>query len=186
MKKIEEELSLNLNRVNFMFKNEEIITECLKNHGGFSLLGEQYGPFEKGNKYKLKYFLALPFIQNDVLKLSSNEKCDNIDVQRYAISERDDQKLIHQLNIYFLNKIKEFKHFLEIEVKRNHKPKVDLDRYNSYTTNIIDSRLLKLLRLSKAELSLDDEKRLSYAEKLLYRRLYAIIKAWRVFFLSIN
>ena len=95
MKKIEEELSLNLNRVNFVFKNEEIITECLKNHGGFSLLGEQYGPFEKGNKYKLKYFLALPFIQNEVLKLNSSEKCDNIDVQRYAINERDDQKLSH-------------------------------------------------------------------------------------------
>ena len=56
MKKIEEVLSLNLNRVNLLFKNEEIITECLKNHGGFSLLGEHHGPFEKGNKYKLKYF----------------------------------------------------------------------------------------------------------------------------------
>ena len=99
LEKIEEELSLNLKRVNFIFKNEEIIMECLKSHGGFSFLGEQYGPFEKGNKYKLKHFLALPFIQNEILKLSSSEKCDNIDVQRYAISERDDQKLIHQLNI---------------------------------------------------------------------------------------
>ncbi|MFW9772918.1 MAG: hypothetical protein ACFFEO_12240 [Candidatus Thorarchaeota archaeon] len=176
-------LLLNLKRVNFIFKHEELMTECIKNFKPVSFFGEPFGPFEKGHKYRLKFFKALPFIQNKILKLTSDEKCDNVDVQRYAISERDDQKLIHQQKPYFLNRIKEFKSIMEYEVQNNIKPKMDLDRYISYASNIIDSRLLKLLRLSKADLSLDDEQRLTSLEKILYRELYKIIKAWRDFLL---
>ncbi|MFW9973077.1 MAG: hypothetical protein ACFFDF_23040, partial [Candidatus Odinarchaeota archaeon] len=71
---------------------------------------------------------------------------------------------------------------MENEVDNKNKPKIDLDRYNSYTTNIIDSRLLKLLKLSMAELSLDDERLLTNSEKLLYSYLFYIIKTWRKFF----
>lgn len=183
MEKIEEKLIDSLIRTNFIFNNEEISTECIANHKGFSFLGESYGPFEKGIKYKLKLFIAIIFIQNNILKVAPNEKCDNIDVQRYAISERDDQKLIHRNNIFFLNKLKQFKFFIEKEVNDKSKPKIDLDRYISYTTNIIDSRLLKLLRLAKAELSLDDEQRLTSSEKFLHKRFYSFIKIWRDFFL---
>lgn len=183
MERFEETLPLNLKRVNFIFKNEEIMSECVKNHKAFILFGENYGPFEKGQKYKLKFFIALPFIQKEILKPISDEKCDNVDVQRYAISERDNEKLTNQSKPYFLNRIKEFKSVMEYEVENNQKPKVDLDRYNSYSSNVIDSRLLKLLRLSKAELSLDDEKRLTLSEKILYKELYTVIKVWRDFFL---
>ena len=85
-----------------------------------------------------------------------------------------------------LNVLGGFSYVGVFHVKTNQKPKVDLDRYNSYTSSIIDSRLLKLLRLSKAELSLDDEQRLTYSEKVLYKQLFSIIKAWRDFFLSKN
>lgn len=179
---MEERLANSLNRINFIFRNEKIIAECIKNSEGFSLLGESFGPFEKGKKYKLKLFSAIPFIEKDILKVAPTEKCDNIDVQRYAISERDDPKLIKRSNSYFLNKIREFKTFMENEINKKNKPVIDLDRYNSYTSNIIDSRLLKLLKLSRAELSLEDERILTNSEKLLYDYLYHLIKIWRDFF----
>jgi DNA replication initiation complex subunit (GINS family) len=65
-----------------------------------------------------------------------------------------------------------------------HKPKIDFDRYKSYTSNIINSRLLKLLKLSMAELSLEDERGLTISEKELYENLYNYIKVWRNFFLT--
>ena len=179
---IEERLANSLNRINFIFRNEKIIAECIKNYEGFSLLGESFGPFEKGKKYKLKLFSAIPFIEKDILKVAPTEKCDNIDVQRYAISERDDPKLIKRVNSYFLNKIREFKTIMENEINKKNKPVIDLDRYNSYTSNIIDSRLLKLLKLSLAELSLEDERLLTNSEKLLYDYFYNLIKIWRDFF----
>lgn len=179
---MEERLANSLNRINFIFRNEKIIAECIKNYEGFSLLGESFGPFEKGKKYKLKLFSAIPFIEKDILKVAPTEKCDNIDVQRYAISERDDPKLIKRSNSYFLNKIREFKTIMENEINKKNKPVIDLDRYNSYTSNIIDSRLLKLLKLSRAELSLEDERILTNSEKLLYDYLYHLIKIWRDFF----
>ena len=179
---IEERLYNSLSRINFVFQNEEIITECIKDFKGFSLLGESFGSFEIGKKYKLKLFCAIPFIEKGILKVALEDKCDNIDVQRYAISERDDPKLTKRTNKYFLNKIKEFKRFMENEVNNKNKPKIDLDRYNSYNANIVDSRLLKLLKLSMAELSLDDERLLTNSEKLLYNYLYYIIKTWREFF----
>ncbi|GAG88697.1 unnamed protein product, partial [marine sediment metagenome] len=45
---MEERLANSLNRINFIFRNEKIIVECIKNSEGFSLLGESFGPFEKG------------------------------------------------------------------------------------------------------------------------------------------
>jgi len=179
---IEERLANSLNRISFIFRNEKIIAECIKDSEGFSLLGESFGPFEKGKKYKLELFSAIPFIEKDILKVASSEKCDNIDVQRYAISERDDPKLIKRTNSYFLNKIREFKIFMENDINKKNKPVIDLDKYNSYTSNIIDSRLLKLLKLSLAELSLEDERLLTNSEKLLYDYLYNLVKVWRDFF----
>ena len=181
---IEEGLKSSLSRLNFIFKNEIIVTEGIKDFEGFSLLGEKFGSFEQGKKYRLKLFCAEPFIEKDILKVNPTDKCDNIDVQRYAIGERDDLKLIERTNKFFLNKIKEFKRFMVSEVNKKNKPEIDLDRYNSYTYNIIDSRLLKILKLSMAELSLEDERRLTKSEKLLYNYLYSLIKIWRDFFLS--
>jgi hypothetical protein len=181
---IETQLMDSLIRINFIFKNQSINTECLADFKRFSLMGESFGPFEKGKKYKLRFFEAIPLIESKVLKIASEEKCDSVDVQRYAISERDDQKIIFRENSVFLNKIKEFKSFIETEVRENSKPKIDLDRYLSYFVNIIDSRLLKLLRLAKSELSLEDERRLTISEKILYEKLFSLIRQWRVFFLK--
>jgi hypothetical protein len=164
--------------------NEELTVECIKSFKEFSFLGESFGPFEKGNKYRLKLFSAIPFIENNIMKISSNEKCDNIDVQRFAIDERDDQKLIFRDNNYFLNKIKIFRIFVEKDIKEKIKPPLDLDRYNSYMANIIDSRLSKLLRLAKAQLSLDDERRLTNSERILFKHIYNFIKMWRKFYLN--
>ena len=183
MEQIEIQLEDSLNRVNFIFKNEEITTEGISDHNGFSILGESFGPFEKGKKYRLPYFIALPFIENNILRIDSREKCDNTDVQRYAISERDDQKLLHRENKFFLNKIKEFRVFIEKEVIDNKIPKLDLDRFNSYSINIVDSRLLKLLKLARTSLSLNDERKLTTSEKLLFTKFFNVIKAWRDFFL---
>jgi hypothetical protein len=186
LNKIEIQLEDSLNRVNFIFKNEEVKTQCIHDHNGFSILGESFGPFEKLKEYQLPYFVALPFIENNILKIDSKEKCDNTDVQRYAISERDDQKLLFRENKLFLNKIKEFRFLVEKEANEKKIPRLDLDRFNSYSINIVDNRLLKLLKLARASLSLEDERKLTNSEKLLFTKLYEIIKIWRNFFLTKN
>ncbi len=169
-----------------MLKNEEISMECVKNFDGFSILGEKFGPFEKGKKYRMKFFQAIPFIEHNILNINPTDKCDNVDVQRFAIEERDDQRIIIHDNKYLLNKIKEFKRFMEKEVREGIKPQEFLTNFNSYLSNIIDSRLLKLLRLSRSELSLDDERRLTKSEQFLYNKIYELINNWRSFFLTSN
>jgi hypothetical protein len=181
---IEDNFLDSLIRINFIFRNYYLNTECIKKHDGFSLLGEFFGPYEKGKRYKLKYFKAIPFIQNEILQIIASEKCDNVDVQAYAINERDNQKLVRRENKYFLNKIKESKFFMENEVNKKIKPKFVLDRFNSFKANIIDGRLLKVLKLAMTELSLEDERGLTISEKSLYNRLFDIIKIWKKFFLT--
>lgn len=92
--------------------------------------------------------------------------------------------LLQRENEYFLNKIKESKFFIEKEVEEKNKPKIDLDRFTSYSTNIVDSRLLKLLKLAKSNLSLEDERRLTSSEMILFNKLFELIKVWRTFFLN--
>lgn len=184
MENIVVKLEDSLKRVNFIFKNEDIATECINDYNRFSILGGSFGPFEKGEKYNLPFFVALSFIENNILKIASSEKCDNVDVQRYAISERDNQMLLQRENNYFLNKIKEFKFFIEKEVEQKNKPKIDVDRFASYSTNIVDSRLLKLLKLAKSNLSFEDERMLTSSEMVLFNKLFELIKVWRTFFLD--
>ena len=186
MNKIEDELNDSLKRINFIFRNEDIYTECIKDYNGFMIFGEKFGPFEKGKKYKLKFSLAVPFINNDILKIAPDNKCDNVDLQRFAIEERDDQRLVRREHIYFLNKIKEFHFFMEKDVKDNNKPQQFLDNFKSYFTSVLDSRLLKILKIAKSDLSLDVEKRLAGSEYLLYNHIYKIINIWRDFFLELN
>ena len=186
MNKIEIQLEDSLNRVNFIFKNGEVTTESINDYNGFSILGESFGPFEKGKKYRLPYFIALPLIENNILKIDSKEKCDNTDVQRYAISERDEQSLLHRENKFFLNKIREFRFLIEKDANDNKIPKLDSDRFSSYFINIVDNRLLKLLKLARSSLSLDDERKLTDSEKLLFSKLFEIIRTWRNFFLTKN
>ncbi|MEJ2293363.1 MAG: hypothetical protein P8Y23_01175 [Candidatus Lokiarchaeota archaeon] len=184
MEKVEENFGDLLLRLNFIFKNETLTTECIKDHPGKSLLGENYGPFEKSKQYKLKFFIAIPFIVRNYLKVIDIEKCDNINVMNYAVEERDDQSLIRRDSKNFLNKVKEFKLFMEKEVDKNLRPADDLKRYKSYYANIIDSRLSKLLRLAKVNLSLNDEQKLTTSELVLFHYLSRIIKVWRLYFLS--
>ena len=83
MNKIEKNFIHSLRRINFIFKNEGVSTECVKDYDEFTILGNKFGPFELGKSYKLKFFEAIPFIENDILKVKPSEKCDNIDVQRF-------------------------------------------------------------------------------------------------------
>jgi len=158
--------------------------ECIKNYDGFLLLDERIGPFEKGKEYRIKVFKAIPLIENEVLRISHEEKCDNNVVQRYAIAERDNQKLVRQESLFFLNKIREFKKFLEMEINRGARPHLDKDKYNSYIMSILDNRLLKLLKLTRTELSLDDERRLTSSEHVLFNKIYKLVNIWRKFYLS--
>ena len=186
LNKIEYEFLDSLRRINFIFRNEDIYTECIKNHKGFSILGDKLGPFEKGKKYKLKFFLAVPFIKNNILKVAPSDKCDNVDLQRFAIEERDDQKLTQREHDYFLNKIKEFNLFMEKEVIENNKPQRFLDDYKSYHTSVLDSRILKIMRIAKSDSSIEVENRLAVSEHLLYNNIHKIINIWREFFLSLT
>ena len=186
MNNIEIQLEDSLKRVNFIFKNEVIYTKGIANHNRFTILGESFGPFEKGKEYRLPYFIAVPFIENKILKIHSREKWDNTDVQRFAISERDDQGLLYRENKFFLNKIKLSRFLLEKEVGANKIPKADLDRFNSHSINLIDNRLFKLLKLARSNLSLEDERKLTSSEKLLFLKLFELIKIWRNFFLTKN
>lgn len=184
LEKVEENFEDHLLRLNFIFKNQTITTECIKDHPGKSLLGEIYGPFEKNKQYKLKFFIAVPFIVSNYLKVIDIEKCDNVNVMNFAIEERDDQSLIRRESKNFLNKVKEFKIFMEKEVDKSLRPADDLKRYKSYYANIIDSRLSKLLRLAKVDLSLNDEQKLTNSELILFHNLSRIIKVWRQYFLN--
>ncbi len=182
--KLSKDIREDLNRINFLYKNQTILTECLQDYKGFSILNKKFGPFIKSKNYRLKYFLALPFIAKNILQIVPEEKCDNMDVQRFAIKERDDHQLTEVENPLFLNKIKQFKFFMEKSIEQAKKPKQMMDLYNSYMANIVDTRLLKLLRLSQTELTELTEKRLTTSEKILYKEIYKIINSWREFFLS--
>jgi hypothetical protein len=151
---------------------------------GISLNGEKFGPFMKGKKYRLTFFKAIPFIERDYLKIDDSIKCDNVAVQRYAIAERDDQRLIKQENTLSLMMIKEFKKFMEKSVKEKIIPQDFLDKYNSYFSNLLDTRLLKLLRFTNSDLKPSDKQRMTRSEYLLFKKIFKLLKTWRTIILA--
>ena len=186
MNEIESDLNNSLMRFNFILKNEEFYMDCVKNLDTISVLGKNFGPFEKRKKYKMKLFEAVPFIDANVLIISDKEKCDNVTVQGYAIAEKDENRLVRRDNNLILNKIREFKKFMEKAIRDATKPHDFLNKYSADLTFLIDSRLNKLLLLSKTDISMDDESRLTSSERYFYKQVNKMIKIWRKFFLSFN
>jgi hypothetical protein len=184
MLKTQDSLKASLKRINFIYQNREITTKCIKDYKSISILNETIGPFKRGKNYKLKFFLAAPLIKHNILNISSKEKCDNMDVQRYAVNELNDQQLKVPEDRFFLNKVKEFKDFTEKEVNEGKKPKLMLDNYISYMSNIIDIRLLKLLKLAKTEITPNEERKLTESEQFIIRFISRLLKNWRKFFLE--
>lgn len=184
MLKIQDSMKDSLKRINFIYHNREISTKCIKNYKGTTILNETIGPFKKGKSYKVKFFIAAPLIEHDILSITSKDKCDNIDVQRYAVNELNDQQLKVPEDNFFLNKIKEFKSFTEKEVGEGKKPKIMLDNYISYMSNLIDIRLLKLLKLAKTEITPNEERKLTESEQFIIKHISNLLKNWRKFFLE--
>jgi len=75
---------------------------------------------------------------------------------------------------------------MDKDVKDGFKPIRDLENFNSYLMNIVDNRLLKILRLTKTELSIDDERRLTNSEQILFKRIRELVDTWRNFYLLAN
>ena len=184
MYKLEDNLTEFLQRINFILKNEDILTQCIKDMDGFTLFGEKFGPFEKEKRYKLPFYKAIPFIENKILSIAPNDRLSHSDVQRFSIEDRDNDMIIDRKDKFFLNKIKEFKKFLEKEVQDGTKAQEFLKNYNSYSSLLLERRLLKLLNLSRTELSFDEEDRLTTSEQFLYNQIYKLIKNWRNFFIG--
>ncbi|MBY9007131.1 MAG: hypothetical protein KGD63_10260 [Candidatus Lokiarchaeota archaeon] len=181
---LKENLEDLLKRINFIYKNQKIFTKCIKDFKGFSIFKERIGPYHEGKTYKLKLFIATPLIKNNILRIASEDKFENVNVQRDAIIERDSLKLKELESKYFLDMVKEFRGFMKNAVKNGEKSKTDLDRYNSYSANIIDSRLLKLLRLATSELSPSDEKKLTNSESVFIEKISEWITIWRNHYLN--
>ncbi|MBD3254635.1 MAG: hypothetical protein GF383_06055, partial [Candidatus Lokiarchaeota archaeon] len=141
MKKIEQDLTDLLYRFNFIFKNVEVICECIDDFPEFTILEKSFGPFKRNKKYRLQFFIAEIFVERNVLKIDNKENLNYTDVQRYAIAESDDMRLTIQNNSYFFNKIKEFHTFTKKEVIDGKKHQKFLDNFNSYFASFLDTRL---------------------------------------------
>ncbi|TFF98306.1 MAG: hypothetical protein EU547_01875 [Promethearchaeota archaeon] len=184
MLQIEESFTESLKRINFTFQNHKILTECIQDYKDINLFNTKLGPFKKGKKYSLKFFVAAHLINQNILKILPEERCDNVVVQRFAMRERENQELKELEDPLFLNKLKEFRRFIKLEMRKGEIPKFNFDKFNSFMANLIDSRLLKLLKLGSINLSVDDEHTLTSSEKVFYKKVSKLIKAWREFFLS--
>ncbi len=183
MNNIDINISEILSRIRYLYLNNDVYVTCLDSYKGFKVLDLEVGPFEKGSKYKVKQFIADSLIHYNIFEKLPGEKLDNLDVQRHAISERDNQKLEKKNNPLFLMNIRENKRDMLNDVENKKKTKMDFDRYNSYMSNIIYNRLLKSLRLSTTEISTAEENRLTTSEKKLFSILNKIILEWLNFFL---
>ena len=73
---------------------------------------------------------------------------------------------------------------MEIDIEKKKTPQINLDRYSSFSSSIVDLRMLKLLKLAKTEPSLNDERLLTIPEKKLFALLNSFIKQWRNFFIT--
>ncbi|MHA1725089.1 MAG: hypothetical protein ACTSYC_12580 [Promethearchaeota archaeon] len=186
MNLISQNLINSLRRINLIFQHEIIQTYCIKDYNGFELLGYSFTKFKRNNKYNLPFYLAFPFIERNILSVSPSDKCDHLDVQRYAFNEKNEQKLANPEQEFLLNKIKEFKTIMKNDVEKGFKTNLAMDNFNSYYSNLLDTRLLKILKLAISEFSLEDEKKLTNSEKILLKMLSNLIKTWRKFFLEKN
>ena len=172
---------LTIKNLDFNFENSSVKVIANRNCPEIKLAGLTVGPFEEGNEYEVRYWIARELVKSGIARFRAEERLDSTKLYKIQWKERV-QKIgqITKLPENFYPKLRRYlKELKEIASKKPEKMR-EYEKVIQLTRDIVNSRLKKIVSLASAPAQTEQILRnLTEEERFLYDRLYKLISEWR-------
>lgn len=177
-------MSLNASSIedaDFVFENSPARVVALRNSPKIELVGIEVGPFEEGNEYSIKFWMAKQLEKAGVVRFLEEEMLDVAKLFRIQWTERiQSVGQVSSLSETFYPKLRYLLSELKVSSRSNMEKMREYERVKRLSQDIITCRLKKIVSLASASDRVSQIlKNLTVEERRLYEDLRRIISGWK-------
>jgi len=173
-------VSIKIRNLDFSFENSLIKIVANRNCPEIELAGLKVGPFEEGNEYEIRYWIARELIKSGIARFRE-EMLDAAKLYKIQWKERvQTTRQISKLPEDFYPKLRRYLVELKEEIIKKPEKMREYEKVRQLTQDIINSRLKKIVSLASAPAQTEQIlKNFTREERFLYEEIYKLISEWR-------
>lgn len=172
--------------VDFMYENSPVKVIANYNHPAIELVGLSVGPFEEGNVYEVKDWIAEELEKAGIVSLQEGERLDLITL--FRIHEKcvklHSPEDTCRLEEFFYPKLNRFLRKLEEDASKDPDKLGQLKTARDLSNDIMANRLNKIFLWARVSLTIKVLEKLTPEEKLRYSRLKSLYDGFKKTILS--
>jgi len=173
--------SMLMEDVDFLFENTSVRVIAVRSSPKLELVGLEVGPFEEGNEYSTKFWIAKQLVKAGIVRFPEEEMIDIAKLLRIQWTERiQSVSQVSSLPETFYPKLRYFLSEVKASSRNSMEKMREYERVKWLSQDIATCRLKKIISLASASDSADQILRnLTVEERTLYENLRRIISEWK-------
>jgi hypothetical protein len=175
-------VSTKIGDTDFTFENSSVKVIANRNCPEIKLAGLNVGPFDEGNEYEIKYWIAIELQKFGVVRLREEEILDAAKIYKIQWKERAQTAgQVANLPDDFYSKFRRFLAESKKEASSQPEKTREYEKTKQLACDIVNSRVKKIVSLASAPAQTEQTlKNFTSEERFLYQELYKVISEWRV------
>jgi len=178
---LQEKPDLSIKDLDFMFENSTVRVIANRNSPEIKIADLKVGPFEEGNEYELRFWIAQELEKARVVRFRREELLDMPQLHKIHWKERvQGVSQVAMLPEGFYPKLRRYLVRLRENALKNPDKMQEYVKANQLAKDIINNRVKKIVSLASVPTPTNRFlKNLTVEERVLYERLHFMISAWR-------
>jgi len=167
--------------LDFMFENSMVRVIANRNSPEIKIADLKVGPFEEGNEYELRFWIARELERARVVRFRQEELLDMQQLHKIHWKERVQSiSQVAMLPEGFYPKLRRYLARLRENALKNPDKMREYVKANQLARDIINNRVKKIVSLASIPTPTNQFlKSLTVEERAFYEQLHAIISGWR-------
>jgi len=170
-----------ISSLDFTFENSSVKVIANRSCPEIRLAGLSVGPFEEGNEYEIRYWIAKELEKSGIARLREEECLDATKLHKIQWTERvQTAGQISKLPDNFYPKLRRYLAELKEETSKTSEKIREEEKTRYLTQDVVNSRVKKIVSLASGPAQTEQMlKNLTDEERALYENLYKTIHKWR-------
>lgn len=174
-------VSAKIRNLDFDFENSSVLIIANRNCSKIELPGLTVGPFEEGNEYEIKYWIARLLVNSGIARLRKEERLKANKLYKIQWKEKVQRgRRVSNLQEEFYPQLRRYLHELREETAKKPEKTSEYQKVRQVTKDILNSRLKKIVSLASAPAPTHQIlENLTTEERFLYEEIHKLISEWR-------
>jgi len=177
-----------LDNIDFDFKHSLVKVIANRNCPEIKLAGLNVGPFEEGNEYEIRFWIAEELEKAGIARFREEERLNTTKIYKIHWTERiQTTNQISKLPENFYPKLRGFLKKLKEEATKNPEKIREYEKIRHLARDIVNLRLKKIVSFASAPAQTEQIlKNFTEEERFLYELLNTLIKKWKTNLLELK